>query len=183
MFIVSFATADYIDEIVPLVKSLDSFKIQHEIQIIPRKASWHEATFHKAPFIRSMLLKHQRPVVWMDADMEVRQFPEIFDKMEERPSCTPDIAYTMFNDRHNATVVFYNDTPEAHAILNLWEQNNRDFPENSFGDQENQERAIHETPDARVFILPPEYAMFDLCKNQENPVLWSRQASRRHRIQ
>lgn len=181
MFVISFATADYIEELVPLVKSLDAFKIQNEIRIIPRKQSWNEATFYKAGYVRSMLLKHRRPVVWMDADMEIRQFPEIFDQMEQRPSCTPDIAYAMFDDKLNSTCVFFNDTQATHAVLSRWEQNNRAFPHNSFGDQENLEKAIHETPDARVFILPPEYAMFDLCKNQESPVLWSRQASRRHK--
>jgi hypothetical protein len=181
MFVVSFATADYIDEIVPLVKDLDALKIPQEIRIIPKMESWNKATFYKAGYVRSMLLKHQRPVVWIDADMEIRQFPEIFDQMEQRPSCTPDIAYAMFQDKLNSTCVFFNDTPEAHAILNRWEKNNQEFPENSFGDQENLEKAVHETPEARVFILPPEYAMFDLCKNQDNPVLWGRQASRRHR--
>ncbi len=183
MFVISFATPKYHEEIVHLLKGLREFNIPHEIHLLNEFKTWEDAVFNKPAFIREMLIKHRKPLVWIDADMEIRQYPKIFDELEERPSCTPDIAYPTFNDRFNGTVVFYNDTPEVFGILGRWEENNRQNPNAACGDQEGEEKAIKDTPEARVFVLPKEYGMFDLCKDQSCPVLWSRQASRKHRVQ
>jgi len=177
--VISFATPNYQEEIRPLLAGLRQFNIDYEVHLIPSFGSWQLANHYKANFIKEMLLKHKRPVVWLDADTEIRQYPGLFDKLEEMSQC--DIAVNFFNDVQLCGGVMY-FALSAIAIIDRWIEENNNHPER--WESDNLHAVLGEAAngvEARLFKLPPPYCMFDLCKDQSNPVLWSRQASRIHR--
>ena len=55
--------------------SLDRFGLRSDLQPRPTFASWAEGCRHKSSFIRERLLHFRSPVVWMDIDTEVWQYP------------------------------------------------------------------------------------------------------------
>jgi hypothetical protein len=62
---------------VQLRRSLERFELAHDIQCVPSFADWSQGCRFKSSFILQMLLKHRRPVVWMDVDTEVVQHPDL----------------------------------------------------------------------------------------------------------
>jgi len=60
-----------------LKASLDKFELNWDVMELPQFPSWQEAVAYKPRFILGMLEFHKRPVVWMDIDTEVWQFPEM----------------------------------------------------------------------------------------------------------
>jgi hypothetical protein len=60
-----------------LKASLDKFELNCDVMELPQFPSWQEAVAYKPQFILGMLEFHKRPVVWMDIDTEVWQFPEL----------------------------------------------------------------------------------------------------------
>ena len=172
MFIVSFATPKYEIECYKLLDDLRSWKIPHEIHFIEGKGSWLKSVLHKAIFIKEMMLKHNRPIVWLDADTEIKQYPQLFEEITE------DFAVNYFEPTIACGgVLFFNTTPKGIKLLDAWITEIYNNPGDN--DQVNLYKAIQKNPDVSIKHLPREYCTFDLCKDQSNPVLWSRQASRR----
>jgi hypothetical protein len=60
-----------------LKASLDRFELNSDVMELPQFPTWQRAVACKSKFILDMLDYHKRPVVWMDADTEVWQFPEL----------------------------------------------------------------------------------------------------------
>lgn len=79
--VVSFYTENYKDEVAILIKSLDDFKIPYDIELIKSKGSWKENACYKIPFILKKLKQYNHPIVWLDADAQVVQYPVEFDNM------------------------------------------------------------------------------------------------------
>jgi len=174
MFIVSFATPKYEVEAAILLRDMQAFNIPHEVHFIPDMGGWLQANFYKAEFIKAMLIKHNRPVVWLDADTEIREYPALFDEL------TCDFAVNYFkNTQLAAGMMYFGNTLKAYALLHAWTEENKKHPD--LMDQTNLQAVITNCPELNVVHLPREYCTFDLCKEQTNAVLWSRQASRIHR--
>jgi len=60
-----------------LKSSLDNFDLMWDVRELPQFPSWQKAVAYKPQFILEMLELHKRPIVWMDIDTEVWQFPEL----------------------------------------------------------------------------------------------------------
>ena len=60
-----------------LKASLDDFDLRWDVREVPQFPSWQKALMYKPQFILEMFQLHARPVVWMDIDTEVWQFPEL----------------------------------------------------------------------------------------------------------
>lgn len=80
--IISFYTADYADEVAILKASLEKFNLPHDIELVSNKGNWKENAFYKIPFIIKKLKQYKHPLVWLDADAEVLQYPIEFDNLE-----------------------------------------------------------------------------------------------------
>lgn len=79
--IVSFYTPDYEEYARGLIRSIEKHlpKIPYEIEPIDQ-CSWTEATCRKGQFVFDKLRESDRPVVWIDADAEVKTdlaFPDV----------------------------------------------------------------------------------------------------------
>lgn len=79
--VISFYTKNYTDIVATLIKSLEAFKIPYDIELLPNKGSWKKNTFQKIPFIIKKLKQCNGPLVWLDADAEIIQYPKLFDEV------------------------------------------------------------------------------------------------------
>ena len=80
MIIVAYYTSDTPYEQVAksqLIPSLNWWKLKHDVVSVPAFNNWSEATGYKSKFILQMLLKHQEPIVCLDVDAYVLQYPHI----------------------------------------------------------------------------------------------------------
>lgn len=78
--VVSFYTPLYREYAWQMEKSARLMGYETDVHEIPQEAlgPWNHAAYHKAWFIRDMLLKHKRPVVWMDADTIMHRCTSLF---------------------------------------------------------------------------------------------------------
>lgn len=80
--VISFYTSDYKEEIAVLIKSLETFEIPYDIESVKDRGSWKVNAFYKIPFIIKKLKCAKQPLVWLDADAEVIQYPSVFNNLE-----------------------------------------------------------------------------------------------------
>lgn len=113
----------YETEAKELVASLDRFGLDHEVVAIEDKGSWSANCCFKAEFLLKMLEKHQRPVVWVDADSIITQTPDFFNGLHA------DVALYV-NDHVEPSdsakiltgTMFANNTASAKKLLQLWQK-------------------------------------------------------------
>lgn len=175
---VSYYTAGngYEQEAAKLIKTLNQFDLEHEVSSVQPFENWKVATHYKPVLIKEMMLKHPgRPLVWLDADARVRQYPALFDSL----NC--DVAAHYYRDVELlSSTIYFGSTKLALEILNLWISENTQFPNQRFGDQENLQSVIQESKHILFQRLPASYAqIFDLMKSNGKPVIEQMQASRR----
>lgn len=77
--VVSFCAGDkyYYDAAEALEKRLDGMNVAHDIvrMEIPEGVDWIDICRRKIAFYRDMLIKHKRPVVWLDVDSHIMNRP------------------------------------------------------------------------------------------------------------
>jgi hypothetical protein len=175
--IVSYYTALYQFEAENLEKSLTKFlpNISFSIEERPDSGNWEINTHYKAIFIKEKLTQ---PIVWADADSQMKQYPKLFDNID----C--DFAAHWFKDEELISATMYwNNTPKAHELLDSWIHLNKVFPKN--WDQVNLQNALKDINDIKVVRLPPEYNFItDLSREHYGnlkPVFEQYQASRKYK--
>ena len=60
-----------------LSESLDKFNLDSHIEKVPEFINWQRAVAYKSKYIKTILNKYSRPVVWMDIDTEIWQYPSL----------------------------------------------------------------------------------------------------------
>jgi hypothetical protein len=80
----NFFTPEYASEITRLQTSAARFGL--ETDFVPltekREGSWLRTIYWRPEFLLAQLQKHKRDLVWVDADAEVMQYPELFDDFQ-----------------------------------------------------------------------------------------------------
>jgi len=78
---ISFYTNDpiYAKHSIGLIESLEKFNLRYDINRLPSNPaiSWNQQTKYKPQFILNKINQHTSPVVWIDIDARVKQYPEI----------------------------------------------------------------------------------------------------------
>jgi hypothetical protein len=179
---VNFHTTDagYTAEAMELGKTLDDFGLRAEIIAVPPFSSWTEACAYKPVFLQSMRQKHgARPLVWLDADARVRQYPRLFLDMP------PDVdfaAHWKDDEELLSGTLYFGATPAADRLLTAWAKSCSERP----GDWD--QRVLQDlvdgmkAADLKVEHLPPTYTqIYDLMASAGEPVIEHMQASRRLR--
>lgn len=78
--ICSFYTPEYKELADRMKASVDSFGFETDIiQIEKVNGRWLDTIYWRADFIKMMLDKHKRDVVWLDADAIMERFPVLFE--------------------------------------------------------------------------------------------------------
>lgn len=177
MIIVCYYTTLYQFEAERLEKSLLNFlpDVSSIIEERPESGNWEMNTHYKAVFIKEKLTQ---PIIWTDADSELKQYPKLFDEID----C--DVAFHWFKDEELISgTMYWNNTPKAHELLDSWIRLNKMFPQN--WDQVNLQNALNGIQDINVYKLPPEYNFItDLSREHYgnlNPVFEHFQASRKYK--
>jgi len=170
----------YEEEAKKLRGSLEKLGMSHQVRVIHSMGSWQKNCLYKPLFIKEMLQKYGKPVLYVDADAIFYKIPELIDTL------TADFAVHYFRNAQLAsgTLYFKNSVP-ALNLLDAWIERNRNYPKDR--DQDNLQRVL-EKPGwknrIRIHYLPAEYCkIFDLAPEVKDPVIEHFQASRRLRIE
>ena len=170
----------YEEEAKGLVETLEKFNLKHNVARLESLGSWNLNTKLKTTWIKKNLQEQQEPVVWLDADARVEQYPQLFFDFKD-----VDFACHMRRGVELLSgALYFGNNEKTHEIVEQWIAVNARKP--AVFDQRN----LHEVVKTRQekinwHLLPPTYCLFDLIVKYEgvkdSPVIWHRQASRRLR--
>ena len=82
--VVSFYTKDngygaYAEQ---MMRSARLYGLELDVEAIDGTGSWAFDAHQKSKFMKRKLLEHKRPILWLDADSIVVQYPEFFDDLD-----------------------------------------------------------------------------------------------------
>lgn len=174
-----------------LIPSLIRWNLPYDIEPIENLGSWTANTHYKVTFLKKMLLKHKQPIVFLDADATIEQYPSLFDTLsnsnydigvhyfdtnlfwrgqiglEKREA----LSGTLYLNYNSKVLNFLDEWIEENKRLNQLEQKNMQGILKKFEDKLN------------IFSLPIEYATIIRKDNSipdyiKNPVIIHHQVSR-----
>ena len=181
---VSFYTRNsgYEKEVKNLKISCQKFNLFTDIVPIDSQGTWEKNCFYKSRFLLKMFEKHQKPIVWVDADAIIVQKPLLFETLTE------DIGVRVLHDfppKHYSKVlsgtIYLNNTQNTYKLLQFWERESQELiknKEDKLWDQIALQNAILKMGKLSVFYLPPEYGDIYDHPLSQNPVILHYQASR-----
>jgi len=177
-----------------LIPSVKKWELDSDIQGVPDRGSWANNTAIKSEYIRDMLLKYKEPVIFLDCDATIEQYPELFNHIPKET----DLAYLLFNwyghwrgqwenrskmELLSGTMYFgYNE-----KVLKLVDNWIIKVKENiSVLEQKILEGLVNENKDLTLYYLPYEYCCvlmqdYSIPKYITEPVIVHTQASRKYR--
>jgi len=175
---VAFGTPDYEWHLSELAHTLQEFRLAHEIHYVPCLKDWNLNAQHKAVVIASCLEKHDRPIVYLDADARVKQKPVRFWGLDA------DFAAHWREYRHGELLsgtLYFEPTDAARKLVAGWIQTNADCPRK--WDQLNLSRCVEGfRAGLRIKELPASYCSIfdakDMHDKEHPPVIEHLQASR-----
>ena len=163
---------DYENEIKGLVADLDEFNLPRCIQGVEPRGSWELNCAIKPEFLADMLRIQKRPILYLDADARIRQFPELAETMAE------DIGVYYQNNKVLSGTIILNNTPATADLLDTWIKIQHKFP--TTWDQKTLALALEECSHVSIKKLPAPYCLiFDIMRHLGPPIIEHFQASRR----
>jgi MoaA/NifB/PqqE/SkfB family radical SAM enzyme/glycosyltransferase involved in cell wall biosynthesis len=172
----------YENEYKKLESSLKRFSLDYEIVGIDSQGSWFNNCFYRTTFVKDMLNKHGRPVVWVDCDAIIQQDPQLLSTLSEF-----DFAFHPRVRSNGSTellggTMYFNCTVGALKLLAKWtELVNADRTKYRL-DQSYLHEAVSTLHSLKVYYLPATYCqIFDLMKDAGKPVIEHFQASRKYK--
>ena len=175
----------YEEEAKRLIGSLRRFNLEHDVEGVPNLGSWQKNTQYKAEFIKRMLLKHKRAVVFIDADAMLRSYPFLFRDFDADVAAhLRDYAQFPISRRHEGKellsgTLYIDYNERTLPLVDKWIALNRQNP--TVWEQKNLQAALEDF-EGEFKELPAEYCkIYDTMKVIQNPVVEHFQASRRLR--
>jgi len=172
-----------------LMQYLHLFGIEYDIEAIDSLGNWKRNTYYKAEFILKMLKKHNRDVVWLDADAVVRSYPGLFDNFigdigvhyrdfSVHPAKSHDKGRVLLSG-----TLYVSNTVKAKQVVQAWVALNRKKFKQEPMEQRNLEHVLKGAKGVDVVELPSTYCqIFDtMGGGPEEAVIEHLQASRRFR--
>lgn len=175
----------YEKEAQALRTSLEKLGMENEIVGVPSLGNWERNCAFKAKFIQDTYLRLDRPVLWIDADAIVHEFPKLLAGAEA------DFAIGKVSGWQFASgTVYFNRTPLGQLLLETWVKYCQQKPE--IWDQIHLDRAWEEVtathslytqwlPQSyvKIFDMPWESRLLSAGTDNCNIVIEQFQASRR----
>lgn len=164
----------YEDEVKNLIASLQKFDLSYYIEGIKNLGNWQANTHYKARFIRKILDQIQGPVVFVDADAVIQQYPELFDNLKEDFA-----AYFKEKDRLFSGTLYFKNNTNIKDFIDCWIQDNS--KNTGMWEQQVLSEIIPRWKDKiSIYRLPGTYCqIFDLMRDAGEPVIEHFQASRK----
>jgi hypothetical protein len=188
--VVSFYTkgTPYEEEVNPLEESCRQFGIEYHIEGVETRGSWEENCAYKPYFMREMMKKFARPLLWVDADAVFLK-PLSFEEW-----MFADLAFVKFKEDDDirfcvaSGTVYVNATEGGVKSLDIWCQYSSSIRKEKgeaapFMDQVSLYLVLLSKPAIEIAQLPLIYCkIFDRENSGVDPnnsVIEQRQASRR----
>jgi hypothetical protein len=181
--IVSFYTKNtfYEREANNLIESCKKQGLEYAIVGLESLGNWKANCGLKPKFLLDQFLKHQRPLLWVDADAVILEPLTYFN------TCVADISFRIDDIRgiespHRmiSSTVFINKTEAAFDFLNHWAAYQKTHPD--FTDQETLRDVVYlRFHHLSIKSLPKRYCAIAQASHfidQENPAIVQYQASR-----
>jgi hypothetical protein len=173
--VISYYTEDtiYAEQIKRLIASLEKFELDYYIEGIPSLGSWKDATDYKATFILRALTRVKAPVVFIDADGEVVQYPQLFENLNNI-----DIAafYSHINHLWSGTL-YLNNCDKVRYLIENWIEANK--INKVLFEQRILQSMIAQNKTIKLYKLPISYCqIYDHKFKSKFPVIVQHQASR-----
>lgn len=159
-----------------LLQDLIHHNLEYVITGVDSKGSWVLNTNQKSIVCLNTFDTYNRPIVYLDCDARVRQYPKLFETL----TCDVAVHYRRGRELLSGTL-FFNQTTGARTVLEAWVQKCKDLPH--IWDQKNLATVLLDMKDViDIGFLPASYVqIFDLMKDAGEPVIEHMQASRRYK--
>lgn len=174
--IVSFYTPEYKPYAEKMEQSAIKFGFDTDIIAVDKKGDWLKTVYSRANFVKSMLLKHKRSIVWIDSDAQILQYPDLFDNLEVDFAAHFLDTKTLYGGGYPKDVdllggtMFFNYNEKTLKLVDDWISNNETMPK-----QQLSQWVLHETIkkfDGKILNLPPTYCqIFDSMAGLGEPVI------------
>lgn len=177
-----------------LISSLKKFNLDYDVQGVPDLGNWQKNTGFKSTFILNKLHKHQRPVVFLDADAEVLKYPTLFYNIPDEYDLGIHWLdwYKMWRKQEgNPRRDLLSGTmyvPCKDTTINLIKEFIKEVKDNpDIWEQKAMQQVVERRKDLKIYELPYSYITFplqngDIPKHMVLPkdiVILHHQASRR----
>lgn len=172
--VINFHTDDsfYREEAKHLLASCRAFDMPIYQEVLPNSGSWTGNCAQKGPFVHRCMVRHQRPLLWLDADAVVVQKPTIFEEVE-----CDFAAFWHGGVELISACCYFNCTPAAMALVQQWAARCVGHPD--VWDQKLLQQAVEEMKELRVVKLPMGYCKI-YNRSYDGPLfIQQNQASRR----
>lgn len=184
--IVSFYTDQYEIAAKAMEQSARRFGLETDIVKIEKKGTWLKTIYSRANFVKAMLEKHKRPIVWLDSDALIIHYPELFNNLDADFAVhfldTDEVyggGYPYKKELLGGTM-FFNYTPKAIELVDRWITDNAKHPNMHLSQWVLQETI--KKWNGRILELPPSYTqIFDTMSKYGEPVIEHYVYSRRFR--
>jgi len=163
----------YEREVKGLKDSLRRFNLEYDIEAIDDLGGWQKNTHYKARFIKAMLEKYRRPVLWLDSDAIIHRYPFLFNNLDADMAC-----HFKRGDELLTGTIYFAYSEKALELIDLWIRANNG--KSYEWEQRNLQEAIKNW-DGKIEKLPPAYCKIFDKMNVEKPVIEHYQASRMHK--
>lgn len=175
--IISFHTDDtlYTQAAERLKQSLEYLKIEYVIEKKKNLGNWEKNCAQKPLFIYEQWKKSDKPVVWVDCDAIINQYPILFDYLK-------DIDFAIHKKEHHeflSGTIYFNKTQATENLLKLWIQKCKQ--NYKIVDQIQLDFAWHEIQKKENFTtlwLPQAYTKIYDIQDDISPIIEHFQASR-----
>lgn len=193
--VITFYTPEYEQEALELEKTCDEFGVVFKKYTKPSKGSWVHNCTMKAEVILSALHELKTGVVWVDADGRFKNYPKLFEQLENYDfGCywIPDVwnqprnahlkPWNRGNEALAGGTLFFNNTQISLDLIQAWKIESEANP--SRWEQQSLQKVWEEfdTKGLKTFNFPQSYCRVFDCKwfEPEQPVVIEHtQASRR----
>lgn len=176
---VSFYTPKYKKLAKRLEESFQEFGLIYHLFDLPDQGSWVRNCGLKPFVIRGSLLEYDRPIVFIDSDAVVRQYPALFDHMNEDFGAHWLSRKGRSGKELLSGTIFINNTKGGHELMELWVDRQGQHMEE--WDQRNLSNILHKA-NITIRELPATYTqIYDTMKGAGDPVIEHFQESRKHR--
>jgi hypothetical protein len=157
-----------------LMPSINRFQLRSDIRGVQSLGSWQSNTSYKATFILQMLEKHQEDIVFLDADAEIREYPDLLGNIPaEFKVAFHFLDKTKWYNRQLSEplellsgTAFFRYCPEVLALVKIWKENCNRQP--GVWEQKILQKTLEEST-IEAFHLPLEYCYIATLPNGNPP--------------
>ncbi len=176
-----------------LLPSLKKWNLSYDIEGIPDFGNWQKNTHYKAKFCRKMLLKHKQPVIFLDADATIEQYPKLFEELENYDISFHELDWYKFwrneigKDKREVLsgTLYLNYTENTLKFIDDWiSENNK----STNWEQRNMQKILEGEwkNKLKIYPLPIEYIAIikyngEIPNYIKNPVIIHHQVSRQYK--